>query len=297
MQTLTMYKGRGKNALGIEDFTLKTMLGRGGFGKVQSTTGYKLILPCRLFLPRGRAHGKCAQSRLWTRRTSWRRTLQRQACWKEMFSLLAASLASSPLSLQHFKPQRGSSLPWSLSAAATCSITLQRCQGPNFLRPQIGHFPESTAKFYTAEIVLALQFLHEEVYGLPSYWHFSFSCIQGHCAQRSETWQCDANTRGSCQTHWLWRLQKGEVLDCLKSLSSGHASTKHNHDLVWHAQFLGPRVAAVSSIHSGRGLVAFWSLQMCWNMVIGGPSVSCFMSCWLAKVLSKVEVSMRSSGR
>ena len=64
MQTLTMYKGKGKNALGIEDFTLKTMLGRGGFGKVQSTTGYKLILPCRLFLPRGRAHGKCAQSRL-----------------------------------------------------------------------------------------------------------------------------------------------------------------------------------------------------------------------------------------
>ena len=38
MQTLTMYKGKGKNALGIEDFTLKTMLGRGGFGKVQITT-------------------------------------------------------------------------------------------------------------------------------------------------------------------------------------------------------------------------------------------------------------------
>ena len=34
-------------------------------------------------------------------------------------------------------------------------------------------------------------------------------------------------------------------------------STKHNHNLVWHSQFLGPRVAAVSSIHSGRGLVAF----------------------------------------
>ena len=38
---------------------------------------------------------------------------------------------------------------------------------------------------------------------------------------------------------------------------SGDASTKHNFDLVRHAQFLGPRIAAVSSIYSGRGLVAF----------------------------------------
>ena len=34
IKTLSMYKGKGKNTLGIEDFTLKTMLGRGGFGKV-----------------------------------------------------------------------------------------------------------------------------------------------------------------------------------------------------------------------------------------------------------------------
>ena len=34
IKTLSMYKGKGKNALSIEDFTLKTMLGRGGFGKV-----------------------------------------------------------------------------------------------------------------------------------------------------------------------------------------------------------------------------------------------------------------------
>ena len=38
IKTLTANKkgsGEGQNALGIEDFTLKTLLGRGGYGKVK----------------------------------------------------------------------------------------------------------------------------------------------------------------------------------------------------------------------------------------------------------------------
>ena len=34
IKNLSIYKGKGKDALRIGDFTLKTMLGRGGYGKV-----------------------------------------------------------------------------------------------------------------------------------------------------------------------------------------------------------------------------------------------------------------------
>ena len=39
IKSLTSQKGKGKNVLTIEDFTLKTMLGKGGFGKVHGTVG------------------------------------------------------------------------------------------------------------------------------------------------------------------------------------------------------------------------------------------------------------------
>ena len=39
IKSLTSQKGKGKNVLSIEDFTLKTMLGKGGFGKVHGTVG------------------------------------------------------------------------------------------------------------------------------------------------------------------------------------------------------------------------------------------------------------------
>ena len=38
---------------------------------------------------------------------------------------------------------------------------------------------------------------------------------------------------------------------------SGHAYSEHNHDLLWHSELHGPRTAAVSSIHSGCGLVCY----------------------------------------
>ena len=49
IKSLSIYKGgTGKNAPGIEDFTLKTMLGRGGFGKVYiSVTGKITKYQCR----------------------------------------------------------------------------------------------------------------------------------------------------------------------------------------------------------------------------------------------------------
>ena len=54
-----------------------------------------------------------------------------------------------------------------------------------YVDPQIGSFPESMAKFYTAEIVLALQFLHGEV---SSYKPLTlFILLPGHCAQRFKT--------------------------------------------------------------------------------------------------------------
>ena len=37
IKNLSIYKGKGKEALRIEDFTLKTMLGRGGYGKVKQS--------------------------------------------------------------------------------------------------------------------------------------------------------------------------------------------------------------------------------------------------------------------
>ena len=39
IKSLTSQRGKGKNVLTIEDFTLKTMLGKGGFGKVHGTVG------------------------------------------------------------------------------------------------------------------------------------------------------------------------------------------------------------------------------------------------------------------
>ena len=65
IKSLTSNKGKGKIAIGIEDFTLKTMLGKGGFGKVQK---HFMITAksshSRSYLPRGGAQVNCAQSRL-----------------------------------------------------------------------------------------------------------------------------------------------------------------------------------------------------------------------------------------
>ena len=148
------------------------------------------------------------------------------------------------------------------------------------------------AKFYTAEIVLALEFMHGEVWFCCSYlWNLfprlsPFDLSQGIVAIDLFT---KANllsllaralfTEISNQTMWcsperamsnslisefakMWAFGLFPKFVTTKSMTGnarfipGNASTKQDVNMGGHAELPRPRVTSVSSIHCGCGLVA-----------------------------------------
>jgi len=138
MQTLTMYKGKGKNALGIEDFTLKTMLGRGGFGKV-------------ILAERKSTREMCAIKIVNKKDILKEDTAETSLLERDVLALGGQSRFITTLFAAFQTTER-------------LFFAMEFVSGGDLFHhiAKIGHFPESTAKFYTAEIVLALQFLHGE---------------------------------------------------------------------------------------------------------------------------------------
>ena len=172
---------------------------------------------------------------------------------------------------------------------------------PNFLLTQMGHFPESTAKFFTAEITLALEFLHGEVRGRTSCWCclclWSFKGIvhrdlKPDNVMLTREGHVKLTDFGVCKKVKFWIVL---ILFLDQDMHTPNTTTTY----CGTPSFMAPELLQFRpytvAVDWYVMLVCFLSLNHCIDT--GGPSVLCFMSCSMEKLLSMGRSSMVRSSR
>ena len=182
---------------------------------------------------------------------------------RERSLLLETTVDSSLPSMLRSRPKRGSSLSWSLFLGEIYSITFLRyecsfdmanCQ---YSCVQCRRFDEKRSAFYTTELVLGLQFLHERVIHSSRF----FTLFQGLHPPWHQTGKRDAYHGRSHEAYRLWHVQKGlhriSYICVWLTLFLGHEATKPNNDVLWHPKFHGPWNTPVQEVRCFSGLVIF----------------------------------------